>query len=245
MLLFIGLLGAAPAGLADEADDGADEPKCIILIDPQPGWDIVLFSVDLELSEKEMAELEDEVDTDDDGAITAAEVAAYEADSDYIRDDYWSMGEKKLSLDSREPEYVLFRTQLNNFEGVVGGERKRVVTEHREHHFDLVSVGSYHTIDGGNNSSTYNVVIELVIIRAPDGWRITSTNGTEQNATTLEMRGFDIKNRYSITFQATDAAPTPLPEPTTKGVYKVPGPAALLALAAATIGLVIARTRRP
>lgn len=214
----------------------------MIVIEPQPDWQRVRFSVDLELSDEQMADLEDEVDSDDSGIISADEVAAYENASQYVRNDYHALGDMKMGLDYEPSTRVLFRTGLAGFEGDVGGIRKRVVTEHRDHHFNVAG-DTYHRIEGGNNTSAGYIVIELVIIRAPDGWRITSVNGTERNATTLQLPGFDVKSHYTIGFtHFGEAAVSEEPEDK-RDVYVVPGPSLALVVMVGAACLVAVRRK--
>lgn len=256
-LLPLLVLLAAPA----EAQEG--DPLCIIFVEPEEDFEVIRMRADLILDQDERARIAAEVDADGDGTMTAAEVGAYEASQEETLTRVGDMETRILYLDGASPRELIVRVKLTNWTGPVETARNGTVTEHREYRMGTVPYDYEHLISGGLGAHPYRIpkpVVEVVIIRAPEGWLVTgvsqdaaasnATNGTTPVTASpgfpsgnlfnganksVTLSGFDLHASYVMTFR--DETPT---YPT----GGLPGFEALAAVAALGVIAVAWRSRR-
>ncbi len=227
LLVLVAMLESAPAAAAGAEDDdyASRIDLCIIAYRPSEDFSLIHVDADQEMSAEELAGLSAEVDTDDDGNITAAEVDAYEQGSVRTGRDL-AEGPHGILLDDDQPRTTEFLTRLHGFEGPVDEERPRLVTEERTFGFDVEEASS-HRLEGGLYELVPRAVIEFVIVEAPDGWVVHAVNGTVFDAASVELPRFDTQEPYSMEFARAD--------PERKPGLIIPGPPGLLVVGAALL----------
>lgn len=218
---------ASPLAQAQEGD-----PLCVIFVEPQEDFEVIRMRADLILDQAERTRIAAEVDADGDGSLTAAEVGSYEAAQEERLTRVSGMETRILYLDGSSPRELIVRVKLTNWTGPVETARNGTVTEHREYSMGTVPYDYEHLISGGLGAHPYRIpkpVVEVVIIRAPDGWLVTgvsqaadatnASNGTTAPTSdfpsgnlfsganeSVTLSGFDLHASYVMTFR--DASPT-------------------------------------
>lgn len=209
-----------PGSWAEEPELEERVDLCIITYRPSDDFRTVLVEADQEKSQDEMAKLLDQVDTDDDGTITDAELRAYEDASERTEFNPNELGTMKLVLDGSLPTSVRFRTVLHGFEGAIEEERARLVTEHRHYSFpDARAPEAGHVLEGGlyaEGETRYNQAVEeFVVLEAPEGWVVAKVNQTTYGTQRVELQSFGTARYFTVAFEPTpEAPPVAIPGPT-------------------------------
>ncbi len=230
------LVASAPTAVSDQAEDDA---LCIIFITPSADFRRVTVQVDLILTNATIAEYEDALDVDEDGNITADEVAAYQAASGRV-----PTGEERtrniVRMDGADPSSVRNWNLLTGFEGKVNASRAVKVGEMREYWFNGTDTGADGHVISGGTPIDYGpqVVIETVVVRAPKDWIITIANNESVNAEAWTRKGFDTRAPFVIAFawNGTKDDGFFTPAPSLAAVVLVLGGVALATASRATTG---------
>lgn len=258
LVLTSSLISLAPSSLADEPA----EALCIIFIRPSQDFALLEIAADLILSPEQRANLSARVDANKDGTIDATEVDVYQNETRISYDGASIPPERRLRMDLEDAESLDLRTKLREWTGPRAEAEKGVVTEERFYRFEEHDQTG-HTLEGALYvrpipTGEPQVVVEVVVIDAPAGWRIarvaqTDGNGTVVNETfpsaqSYRISGFDLAHG-SVTFvrSSTPATPTApiVTSPATTPMHYDPAPGAALVVAMlAVAALVAARVRR-
>lgn len=260
VLALVVVASVAPAALAQEDA----EALCIIFVRPSQDFTVLEIAADLILTPEQRANLSVRVDANDDGAIDAAEVEAYENATRTNYDGLSIPHDRRMLLDGAPATSLDVRTKLRDWTGPRVGAEKGVVTELRYYRFDAYP-SQEHVLEGALYvrpipTSDPQAVIEVVVIDAPADWRIAKVvqsdadgrpvNETYPDATSHRVSGFDL-SRGSVVFHHESAPrvtappsvepPPPPPEPSYEPAPGTLAAVLTLALVAAIAG---ARSRR-
>lgn len=205
-LVFL-LLAATSVAAQDDDEAQRRIDLCIISYLPEADFRTLRVEADQEKSAEEMAALLDAVDVDDDREITADEVREYEEGSDRTQD-----ANEDLKMDGRFPSSARYRTVLFNFEGPIDEERPRLVTEHRLYTFETEPADE-HRLEGGLYGPRDRVVIEFVVIEAPQSWLVHAVNQKAYDQQRVEIESFDTQSYFTIDFARETDDPSALPAP--------------------------------
>jgi len=280
---FLGLVLLLPGAAAEPPADAF----CVITIQPLDDFRIVRVVVDQETNLTQREELFPVVDADGDGAIIPREKDQFRHATAQVHPDTTSLGVKDIRLDSLEAQSQppiralhaatwrevghTFHQRNYTTPPIIMAPVDLETQEVREFRFAWEQPAG--TLDrvmlvGGNQSMppmprptpTAQPVIEYVVIRAPQGWRVQEVSGSSydgpffqrHDAQVVDVPAFDTKLPYTILFQRAPDIPTVHTVTVTKTVTKgspdpstgnppatSPGPApalvAALALAAASL----------
>ncbi len=226
----------------EPASASGGDALCIIVIAPTEDFRRVTVTVDLVLSDQDKANYTADVDADEDGTITAAEVAAYESAHAEARPA--GDGVRTLVMDALEPTSARLWFDLIGFEGAADPSRELKVAEMREYWFNETRRGDVHRIEGGADSDYVRpvAVIETVVIPAPAGWLVTSVNDTVVMKESVTIQGFDTVGYFDIRYARKDSSTGPSGEP--QPIPAVPMPLAAAALVAVAVAFAGSRRTR-
>jgi hypothetical protein len=239
LVTFAAAAGAQPA-----------EEFCVIRYTPNPDFSRIVVDVDLEPTESDLRNLTAAVDADSDGMINASEVVTYEENRVEQFGPLDDLGVKKLFVDGYEPWNVTIQSDLIDFEGPVNETGDRRVKEIRTYRFNQFEADWYHFLHGGLYSEPLpRVAVEFVVLEAPPGWVVWRVNETEYGQPTVSLRAFDTHTQFEVVYAKEGRTPPPALDPVIGDERRfpfapVPGPDALIALAALAIAGVWVATRR-
>jgi hypothetical protein len=245
-----GSLGETPS--ADDPAENANE-LCIIFITVEnASFNSVEVIVDRTLNESEFAAIADEVDGDDDGNITLEEISVWENATVELIPGYQliqqsNLSEYRLFVDWSAPENLTTWKRLHRFEGETNQSNPtRLVQEMREYTFISVAYSDFHRLEGGIYSPIAQVVEEVVVVTAPDGWIVWAANDrrVEGRPQVTTLTGFDTEYEYSLEFATVDYIP---PEPSKPNPPDDSGfglPAAGVSALLCAVGLALLASRK-
>lgn len=257
-LALLAVLALLPPAHGQEAE----EALCIIFVRPlDASFQILEVAADLILSPEQRVNISERVDADADGVITAEEVSVWQNETSVSTDGWNVPFERRIMLDGSDAFLVDTYTRLRDWTGPVEDARKGVVTEARYYRY-APDPSSMHEIRGGlyiQPAPTPQVVIEVVVIEAPNGWVVSrlsqvDANGTETNVSYPEERsvrlsGFDL-SQGAVTFRDATVVATPPPTtspdvtPTAPPSEAIPAPGWIAALVLLALTALARRGRR-
>lgn len=191
--------------------------------------------------------LSKELDTDQDGFITASEEYAYESTSQttFTSDGSGSrsvsnLGAKRMLLDQTPPRRVHVYVDLQHVTGPSDDWDDWLVTEVRVYEFQPAARET-HRIEGGDASSAPGAAASLVV-KAPRGWFVHRIDGTLHDKDQVSLPDFDTARPFTIDYSdaigkeyVVSSSPTGTPGP---DLFLV-----IAALSAVLFGRVVGRRR--